>query len=276
MNLPRSSVSKLLQDLEAHLGTKLVERTTRAVSVTVEGAAYLERASRLLADLEDMDSAIGSAGLGPRGRLRVDIGSILANQILIPALPDFEAKYPDIELVLGVSDRPTDLIGEGIDCVIRGGALADTALMARKLCELDYVLCASPEYLKGKPVPAVPSDIADHHRVVSYFSAARGRKFPLRFSRGNEHIEFLGQSGIAVNDSSAHLTALLSHLGIGQPFGFMARPHFKTGALVELLPEWKPQNHTLHLVYPASRFPSLKLRVFADWVATVFRPYDQR
>jgi DNA-binding transcriptional LysR family regulator len=276
MNLPRSSVSKLLQDLEAHLGTKLLERTTRALTITPEGTAYHERAVRLLADLDDMDSTVANSRSVPRGRLRVDIGSILANLILIPALPAFCAEYPDIELQLGVSDRPADVVGEGIDCVIRGGALADTALVARRLCEIDYVTCAAPAYLDGKELPTAPGDIETSHRVVSYFSASGGKSFPLRFARGDEHVEFLGRSGIAVNESTAHLTSLLAGLGIGQTFGFMARPHLATGALVELFPEWKPQNHTLHLVYPASRFPSPKLRAFADWVATIFAPYDRR
>jgi DNA-binding transcriptional LysR family regulator len=276
MNLPRSSVSKLLQDLEAHLGTKLLERTTRALTITPEGTAYHERAVRLLADLDDMDSTVANSRSAPRGRLRVDIGSVLANLILIPALPAFHARYPDIELQLGVSDRPADVVGEGIDCVIRGGALADTSLVARRLCEIDYVTCAAPAYLDGKELPASPADIETYHRVVSYFSASGGKSFPLRFTRGSEHIEFVGRTGMAVNESTAHLTSLLAGLGIGQTFGFMGRPHFATGALVELFAEWKPQNHTLHLVYPASRFPSPKLRAFADWVATIFAPYDRR
>ncbi len=125
MNLPRSSVSKLVQDLEAHLGTKLVERTTRSVTMTTEGVAYHERALKLLADLDDMDGTVAGSRSAPKGKLRVDIGSVLANQILIPALSDFQHLYPDIDLMLGVSDRPADLISEGIDCVIRGGALSE-------------------------------------------------------------------------------------------------------------------------------------------------------
>jgi DNA-binding transcriptional LysR family regulator len=133
MNLPRSSVSKLLQDLEAHLGTKLVERSTRALTMTEEGTAYLERANRVLAEIDDMDSTIAGTRTAPRGRLRVDIGSVLANLILIPALPDFRERFPAIDLQLGIGDRRVDLIGEGVDCVIRGGDLADTSLVARRL-----------------------------------------------------------------------------------------------------------------------------------------------
>ena len=276
MSLPRSSVSKLVQDLEAHLGTKLVERTTRSVTMTTEGAAYHERALRLLADLDDMDGTVASSRSTPKGRLRVDIGSVLANRILIPCLSDFQRQYPDIDLLLGVSDRSADLIGEGIDCVIRGGSLVDSSMKARKLCELDYVLCAAPTYLEGREPPAHPDDIR-RHRVVSYFSASSGKRFPLRFQRFDERIEFMPTaSGLSVNESTAHLSSLLAGLGIGQSFGFLARPHIEHGSLVEFLPAWKPENHALHLVYPADRFPNPRLRAFADWAQQVFERVDAR
>ncbi|CAN7707164.1 MULTISPECIES: LysR family transcriptional regulator [Ensifer] len=276
LNLPRSSVSKLVQDLEAHLGTKLVERTTRTVTVTTEGAAYHERALRLLADLDDMDGTVAGSRSTPKGRLRVDVGSVLANHIIIPSLSDFQRQYPDIDLMLGVSDRSADLIGEGIDCVIRGGSLADSSLKARKLCELDYILCAAPTYLEGRELPTRPDEI-EAHRVVSYFSASSGKRFPLRFLRGNERTEYVPTSnGISVNESTAHLNSLVAGLGIGQSFGFLAKPHIERGALVELLPRWKPENHSLHLVYPGDRFPNPRLRAFADWVTGVFERVDAR
>lgn len=276
LNLPRSSVSKLVQDLEAHLGTKLVERTTRSVTMTIEGVAYHERALRLLADLDDMDGTIAGSRSAPKGKLRVDIGSVLANQILIPALSDFQHHYPDVDLMLGVSDRPADLVSEGIDCVIRGGALSDSSMKARKLCELDYVLCASPAYLGGLHLPERPDDVAKH-RIVSYFSASSGKRFPLRFQRGEERSEYLStSSGISVNESTAHLNALLAGLGIGQSFGFLARPHIENGRLIELLPDWKPDNHSLHIVYPADRFPNPRLRAFTQWAERIFEAVDAR
>ncbi len=276
LNIPRSTASKLVQDLEAHLRTKLVERTTRSVVMTAEGSAYLERALRLLADLEDMDGTIAGTRSMPKGRLRVDIGSVLANRVLIPALSQFTRQYPDIDLLLGVGDRSVDLIGEGIDCVIRGGVLADSSLKARKLCELDYVLCAAPSYLADQPRPQHPDEMKGH-RIVSYFSASSGRRFPLRFTNGEERIEYAPASGsISVNESTAHLSALLSGLGIGQSFGYIVRPYIEAGALVELLPAWKPDNQSLHLVYPADRFPNPRLRVFSDWAASLFDRIDAR
>jgi LysR family transcriptional regulator for bpeEF and oprC len=287
MGIPRPTVTKLVQDLEAHLGTKLLQRTTRRVSVTPEGAAYYERAARLVGELEDMDASAASARVQLRGRLRVDIGSSLANLILIPALPDFRARFPDIQLDLGVSDRPVDLIGDGVDCVIRGGALADTSLVARRIASLDYVTCASPLYLGARGVPAHPSELAapagdgatsrvPGHVVVSYFSSLTGRAFPLFFQRGTDARVLEGCTSVGVNESTAHMTALLAGLGLGQTFRFMAEPHLRSGALRPLLQDWTRERHPLHLVYPSARHLNAKLRVFSDWIANVFAPYDDR
>ncbi|MBP2296051.1 LysR family transcriptional regulator [Azospirillum rugosum] len=276
LNLPRSTVSKLVQDLEHHLGTRLVQRTTRAVTVTPEGAAYHERAVRLLGELEDMDATAAHARALPRGRLRVDIGSSLANLVLIPALPDFRGRYPDVQLFLGVNDRPVDLIGEGVDCVIRGGALADSSLVARRLCELDYVTCAAPSYIEAHGIPAHPAEIEAGHAVCSYCSALTGKVFPLHFQRGEERHEIAGPSVVGVNESTAHVTALLAGLGIGQTFGFVARPFLEDGRLVRILPDWTQSPHPLQLVYPANRHPSAKLRVFSEWVAELFGRIDHR
>ncbi|WP_234902637.1 LysR substrate-binding domain-containing protein [Agrobacterium larrymoorei] len=148
--------------------------------------------------------------------------------------------------------------------------------MARKLCELDYVLCAAPAYLNQHKLPTHPDDM-HKHRIVSYFSASSGKRFPLRFQRGEERSEYLPNSaGISVNESTAHLKSLVSGLGIGQSFGFLARPLIQSGGLIELLPEWKPQNHTLHLVYPADRFPNPRLRAFSDWATRLFGQIDAR
>jgi DNA-binding transcriptional LysR family regulator len=269
LDLPRSTVSKLLQDLEDHLGVRLLNRTTRAVAVTAEGADYYERALRLLEALDEMDASAKGGASAPSGRLRVDIGSVLANLILIPQLPRFQARYPEIELVLGVSDRPVDLIGEGVDCVIRGGALADSTLVARKLCELAYVTCATPGYIEQHGAPVRPEDLGEGHQTVTYFSAALGA-FPMRFTRDGEKIEIRAKSSINVNESTAHMTALRAGLGLAQTFEFVARPDLADGRLIEVLSDFAPAPHPLHLVYPGGRQISAKLRAFSDWAAEIF------
>jgi DNA-binding transcriptional LysR family regulator len=270
LNIPRSSVSKLLQDLEQHLGTKLVERSTRALTITPEGEAYRDQALDLLAHLDAMDLSARDARVTPRGRLRVDVGSSLANMIIVPALPDFRRRYPDLELLLGVNDRPVDLIGDGVDCVIRGGELADTSLIGRRLCTLDFVTCASPAYLSEHGIPAHPSELESDHRAVSYFFPKTGKSLPMRYTREGETFEINARAAISVSESTAQNEAVLAGLGIGQIFDFSARPHFKTGRLVPILEDWIQPSHPLHLVYPATRHPSAKLRAFADWAVEVF------
>jgi LysR family transcriptional regulator for bpeEF and oprC len=269
LNLPRSSVSKLLQDLEQHLHTKLVERSTRALTITPEGEAYREHALRLLADLDAMDGAAAGTRSSPRGRLRVDIGSSLANLIIIPQLPDFRARYPDVELQLGVNDRPVDLIGEGVDCVIRGGELADTSLIARRLCTLEAVTCATPAYLAAHGVPQRPEDL-ETHTAITYFFPQTGKSYPMQYTKDAESHAIDPRSKIGVSESTAHTNAVLAGLGIGQIFRFGVSDHLAAGRLVPVLEDWDQPNAPLHLVYPATRHPSAKLRAFADWAIDIF------
>ena len=288
MNIPRPTVTKLVQDLERHLGTKLLQRTTRRVNVTPEGTAYYERALRVLSDIDEMDESATRARTQPRGRIRIDIGSVLANMILIPALPGFRARYPDLHIDLGVSDRPIDLIGEGIDCVVRGGDLADTSLVARRIADLDWVTCASPLYLGARGTPKHPSELVAQepgpkdkmrvpgHAIVGYFSSLTGKAFPLEFQRGDEHVVVHGQAVVAVNESTAHLSALLTGVGLGQAFKFMVLPHVESGRMRTVLDDWVRPRHPLHVVYPSNRHLSAKLRLVVDWIAEVFAPFDDR
>ncbi len=235
-----------------------------------------------------MDESAARARAQPRGRIRVDIGSVLANMILIPALPSFRARYPELHIDLGVSDRPIDLIGEGVDCVVRGGELADTSLVARRIADLDWVTCASPLYLGARGVPRHPSELIPRepeakdktrvpgHAIVGYFSSLTGRAVPLEFRRGAEQVLVQGQVVVAVNESTAHLSALLTGVGLGQAFKFMVVPHLESGRLRTVLDDWSRPRQPLHVVYPSNRHLSAKLRLFVDWVAEVFAPFDDR
>jgi DNA-binding transcriptional LysR family regulator len=288
MNIPRPTVTKLIQDLERHLGTKLLQRTTRRVNVTPEGAAYYERAVRLIADLTEMDESAAQARAQPRGRIRADIGSLLANMIMIPALPRLCARHPDLQVDLGVSDRSIDLIGEGVDCVLRGGELGDTSLVARRIADLDWVTCASTRYLKTRGVPKHPLELIGNdseslgkqgpwgHDVVGYFSSLTGKAAPLQFRKGQEQVSVQRHTTVAVNESTAHLSALLAGLGIGQTFRFAVAPHLEAGTLRTVLDDWSRPRHPLHVVYPSNRHLSAKVRVFVDWVAEVFAQFDDR
>jgi len=270
LNLPKPTVTKLVQRLEAHLGVKLLQRTTRRVSVTPEGAAYYEQARALIAQLEEMDANASSARASPSGRLRVDIGSSLASVILIPALPDFRARYPDIQLELGVSDRPVDLIGDAVDCVIRGGTLADSTLVARRIADLEFVTCASPGYLARMGTPMHPFELETGHELVNYFSSLNSRPFPPIFVKGDDRLEVAAPPAVALNESTALISALLAGLGIGQTFRFVVQPLIDAGALVPVLKDWTRPALPLFVVYPQNRHLSARLRAFVCWVDEVF------
>ena len=275
LQMPKPTVTKMVQQLETHLRVKLLQRTTRRVTVTPEGAAYYERTARVLAELEGIESDLTNAQANPRGRLRVDVGSSFANMILIPQLPAFHARYPEIELEIGVSDRPVNLIGDAVDCVIRAGELSDQSLVARRIATLRFVTCATPAYLQRHGMPKTPADLGDGtHRVVGYFSSLSNRPFPLRYERGEERIEIHGHTVVGVNESTAHLSAALTGLGVAQTFGVMAAPYLASGALVEILQGWAPEPYPLHVVYPTNRHLSAKLRVFVDWAVELFAPHN--
>jgi LysR family transcriptional regulator for bpeEF and oprC len=270
LDMPLATVSKLVRLLEQHLGVKLLLRTTRRVTVTPEGAAYYERTSRVLKELEDIDSGFTSAHRRPRGRLRIDIGSANASCVLIPALPDFIARYPDIRVDLGVSDRQVDLIGENVDCVVRGGNADELSLIARPLGRASWVTCATPDYLKQHGRPTHPDQLKSGHRIVSYVSPRTARAMPMRFQKGSERIEIGGVQGMGINESNAHVAAALAGLGVIQTFSFAAKDAIARGELVPVLSAWQRDPYPFFLVYPPDRHMSQRLRVFIEWATQRF------
>jgi len=270
LEMPNATLSKLVQELEAHLGVRLLQRTTRRVTVTPEGRDYYDKAMRLLRDLEDIDTSFNLAHGKPRGHLRIDVGGSTASAVLIPALPDFVARYPDIRLDLGVSDRSVDLIGDNVDCVVRGGPLNNSSLVARQLGQATMVTCAAPGYLKLFGVPAYPEELKNGHRLVSYVSAQNGRAVPFRFEHEGEKSEIKIEHRMGVNESNAHLAAALAGLGIIQTFRYAANAALADGSLVEILPKWRLSPYPFHVVYPQNRHVTRRLRVFIDWLVECF------
>ncbi|SJZ47749.1 DNA-binding transcriptional regulator, LysR family [Pantoea eucalypti] len=240
------------------------------MTVTAEGQEYYEKALRILHNLEDIDACFNARRSKPRGQLRVDIGGSTARDILIPLLPDFFARYPDITLDLGVSDRPANLISDNIDCVIRGGPLADSSLVARLIGHATLITCATPAYLKAFGIPAYPDELRNGHRLVSYLSPQTGKPFPLKFERQGEKIEITSAHRIGVNESNAHLAAGLAGLGIIQTFSYSLSSILRQGDMVEILRDWRPAGYPFHLVYPQNRHVTQRLRVFIDWLVACF------
>jgi LysR family transcriptional regulator for bpeEF and oprC len=269
MQLPKATVSTLIQSLEQALEVKLLHRTTRQVSVTSDGASYYERCLRILSDVRDAEESLSRRRASPSGRLRVDASTGIAADIIIPALPDFFARYPDIVLDLGCSDRPVDLIEEGVDCAIRGGDLADSSLIARRVGVLNFVTCASPAYLAKHGKPMHPSELANH-RCVNYFSSKTGKSYDWDFSRGTERIQMPTPASLAVNDSKAYIAAGLAGLGVMQMAGYVIAPLIESGQLELVLEEWTSTPLPMHVVYPQNRHLSAKVRVFVEWTADLF------
>jgi LysR family transcriptional regulator for bpeEF and oprC len=270
LGVPNATATKLIQQLEAHLRTKLLSRSTRRLAVTADGAAYYERSVRLLADLEELDGSVAASQGAPKGRLRIDVSSSLAQHVLVPALAGFFERYPDIQLDIGISDRQTDLIAENVDCVIRGGDLADQSLIARRIASLHMISCAAPSYLDRYGTPLHPRELETTHFIVGYFHASTGRLRNFPFSRGAEHLEIKGRYQAAANDSNIYLAAALAGQGVIQMLESIVRPHLESGALRQVLADWAVPSLPLHVVYPPNRHLSAKLRIFVDWVAGLF------
>ncbi len=268
LQMPKATVSTLIRNLESALSVKLLNRTTRQVSVTADGAAYYERCLRILADVKDTEESLSLTKASPSGRLRIDIPTGLV-QIIIPALSDFFQKYPDIRLDVGCGDRPVELIEEGVDCAVRGGELADSTLIGRRVGIIGFVTCAAPSYLERYGRPAHPRELTGH-RCVNYFSSKTGRIFDWDFSKDGERIQLALNGPIAVNNSDAYLTAALSGLGIVQLPTFALTDYFKSGQLELLLSDWQTDSFPLHVVYPQNRHLSAKVRVFVEWIAELF------
>ena len=269
MKLPKATVSTLVQSLETSLSVKLLHRTTRHVSVTADGAAYYERCLRILSDVREAEESLSRTRLSPSGRLRVDAPTGLASEVLVPALPEFFALYPDIQLELGCSDRPVDLIEEGVDCAVRGGQLGDSNLIARRVGILHFGTCATPSYLDRYGRPAHPNELL-RHRCVNYFSSRTGKIYDWDFNRDGERVQVALPGHVAVNDSNAYMAAGLAGLGIVQVANFMMEPMIQDGRFEAVLPEWVSDPVPIHVVYPQNRHLSAKVRVFVEWVAELF------
>ncbi|MDB6145553.1 MAG: LysR family transcriptional regulator [Pseudomonas sp.] len=274
LDIPKATVSKMVQDLETHLGIQLLHRSTRKVTVTADGFAYYEGTARLIRDLEDFDLGFAGSHVLPSGKIRVDVGGTPGRMIIVPALPDFFARYPDMQIDLGVGDHAVDLIGDNVDCVIRGGPQSRLSPVSRMLGMASWVTCATPAYLEQYGTPMHPNDLRHGHRIIGYQQADTGRALPSRFERGTETIEIEGPYSISVNDGGARAIAGLRGLGVLQTFRFAIKEHLDSGALIPILEQWRPAPYPFRIVYPANRKLSRRVRVFIDWLVEVFETLE--
>jgi DNA-binding transcriptional LysR family regulator len=266
-------VTEAIQQLEARLGVRLLQRTTRTVRPTLDGEAYYRRCLNILDDIQEAEGAF--SGAEPSGLLRVDVQGTIARHYLLPALPDFFARYPKIELAMSETDRWVDPVHEGFDCVLRFGNLPDSGLVARRLGMLQRLTCAAPAYLERFGTPA-HIDALDGHRVVGIRRLTTGAVTPLGFMVGGELREVDLPAPFSVTGPESYLAGLRLGLGIAQVPYFHVQNDLETGALVEILRDFPPQEIPVSLLYPHSRQLSLRLRVFLDWAAREFAARNPR
>lgn len=273
LNMPKATATTLIQQLEAALGVKLLNRTTRSVSVTTDGAAYYPRCVAILAAVRETEESLAQRHASPKGRLRVEVPTLMARLVIVPALPTFFHRYPDIDLQLGCSERRADLIEEGIDCAVWSGELEDSTLIARRVGQLYFGTCAAPSYLAAHGEPHHPDELKGH-LCINHFSPRTGKTFDWVFAKNAARIQASLRGHIALDDENSYVAAAEAGLGIAQIPAFVLKEAMERGSLDMLLGDWFPEPAPLHVVYPENRHLSSKIRVFVDWVAELFSEHD--
>lgn len=269
LDLPRATVTNAVQQLEKQLGVRVLHRTTRKVSLTHEGSLYLERCLRVLQELADAEHLFARQSQ-PKGVVRVDLPERLARLSVIPRLPEFFARYPQLQLRLSASDRLVDPVGEGIDCVVRVGPLRDSSLVARRLGQLEQINVASREYLDRHGRPRTPSDLSQH-LAVNYFSTRTGRDLEWEYLDNGEERTMKLRSLVSVSSSEAYLSCCLAGLGLIQAPRDGLQALLEQGVLEEVLPRWRPAPLPVSLLYPQQGALSPRVRAFADWLVGVLQ-----
>ncbi|WP_424625277.1 LysR family transcriptional regulator [Achromobacter marplatensis] len=273
LQIPRATVTNLIKRMEKRLGARLLERTTRQVRLTHDGEAYYQRCVRLLADLEEAEGAF--LNTAPKGLLRVNAQGTLAKYFVMPGLPGFLERYPDIVLHLGEDDRLVDMVREGVDCVLRAGALQDSSLVGRQIALMPQVTVASPAYLARFGTPASVDDLTGH-RAVDYLSSATGRSIALDFMVDGRNVLVRPGSVISVTGAELYTGAALAGLGLAQVPRYRVERELAAGHLRIVLPKTPPAPMPVSVLYPQNRQVSARVRVFTQWLADVFATtFDQ-
>jgi len=267
LELPRSTVTEAVKQMEARLGVRLLERTTRQVRPTLDGEAYYQRCLAILAEIEEAEAAF--TGARPAGLLRVDVHSVLARHFMLPGLPDFLARYPEIQLRIGEGDRYVDLVREGVDCVLRVGKPTDSSMIGRQIALLPEGTYASPSYLEKHGTPLSPDDLAGH-AMVAFVSSASGSVLPLEFQIDGVVRERLLPHAVSVAGAEMYIATARLGLGLVQVPNYRVQDDLARGILVEVLPRFPPTPSPVYVLYPQNRQLSPRVRVFIDWLSAEF------
>ena len=271
-NIPRATATQAIKDLEARLGARLLERTTRQVKPTPDGEQFYQRCLGILAELDDAEASLSQTSANPGGLLRVDLHGSHAANIVLPNIDDFHRRYPRIELRLSCGDRLVDLVAEGIDCVIRSGQPRDSSLVIKRLAVIPESMCASPLYLERHGIPQHPDDLK-HHQAVGFFSRGYDSTYPLECTLDGVVNRYDLPAWITVNDARAYLAAALSGCGLIQVPRLDTQPYLDSGELVEVLADYPSPGVPISVLYPSQRFLAPRVRVFVDWVEALYRSF---
>jgi DNA-binding transcriptional LysR family regulator len=267
LQIPRATVTNLLKRMEERLGTRLLERTTRTVRLTHDGEAFYRRCVRLVADMEEAEGSFRN--VAPKGLLRVNLQGTLARNFVVPALPEFIAQYPDIELQIGEDDRLVDLVREGIDCVLRAGTLQDSSMVGRRVALMEQVTVASPAYLEqfGEPDTLEALGV---HRAVNYLSSGSGRALPMEFLVDGRVIEIQLPAVVSVTGADLYTGSAVAGLGLVQVPRYRVMGELSAGTLKVVLDAFPPPPLPVSVLYPQNRQLSARVRVFAQWLREIF------
>lgn len=275
LGLPKSTVSRKLAQLEERLGVRLVQRTTRKLALTEIGEAYYERCSRIVADIAAAEQLVTDMQSTPRGRLRITAPLDFSTRFLGEIVAEFLAQHPEINVELEGTDRVVDLIEESFDLAVRFGPMPESTLIARRLCSLHLVLCASPAYLERRGTPAQIDELDEHDHVL-FTPASRNQTWtlvgPSANGGGEQSYDFGRPARLASNNYGAVVDVARAGIGIALISEFMVTEELTSGALVRVLPEWQSRPTDVHAVYPARQNVPPRLTLFLEHLAKSLNP----
>lgn len=272
LDISRAAASEHVAALEKHLGARLLNRTTRKVSLTAEGAEFLRRSRRILDELADAEETLRGSRLKPQGQLRVDVPVAFGRYLLLPALPEFTRRYPDIDLDIRLNDRVVDLVAERVDVALRVGPLRQAGLVARRVSQINVVTCAAPGYLAAHGEPRTPDDLRDH-RLLGLTPAGGGSPdwtFPPPYTARRLKLHFAMQ----FNAVEGPLIAAAAGLGITHTGDLLVAEYIARGELKLILQQYVLPGPPISLVYPSAGHQSAKVRVFSDFAGDLMRRWS--
>jgi len=276
LGLSRAVVSTHIADLEQHLRCQLFHRTTRRVGLTTDGAEYLARCRRILAEVEAADEYLRGTRLAPQGRLRVDVPVGFGRYLLTPALPRFQARYPDLQLEVQFNDRMIDLIAEEVDLVVRAGPVREPHLIARRIVTTREITCASPEYLREHGIPTTPEELR-HHKLIGHLPAGGSRRpYKWLFQRGTVRKQLALPYSVAFNSTDALVMAAMRGAGVLQMMDLVVAEALASGRLTAVLQDWSAEGADISVVCRTALRDSPKIRVFADFASELLLQHRRR